>query len=71
MKTLLFITKLTPYQALLKACKFAKNTGEQVCTEIDDIMMIIDKGTSVQKAVADYRNKLEFKYEIERLRKQR
>ena len=71
MKTLDFVAGLTIPQALSRACNFVRNTGEPVLADINDVMMVIDKDTDMHKAIVDYRQKLEFKYEIERLRRQR
>ena len=71
MKTLDFVAGLTIPQALSRACNFVKNTGEPVLADINDIMIVINKDTDLHKAIVDYRQKLEFKYEIEKLRRQR
>lgn len=71
MRTLDFVAGLTIPQALSRACNFVRNTGEPVLVDINDIIMIINKDTDLHKAVIDYRQKLEFKYEIERMKRQR
>lgn len=71
MRTLDFVAGLTIPQALSRACKFVRSTGEPVLADINDVMMIIDKDTDIHKATADYRKKLEFKYEIEKHKRQR
>ena len=69
MRTLDFVAGLTIPQAFSRACNFVRNTGEPVLADINDIIMIINKDTDLHKAVIDYRQKLEFKYEIERMKK--
>ena len=71
MRTLEFVAGLTIKQAIERACLFVKNTKQPVLADINDIMMIFDKDTDVHKAIKEYREKLEFKYEIERIRNAR
>ena len=71
MEMLDFVAGLTISEALSRACSFVRNTKRPVLADINDIMMVIDKDTDIHKAIMDYRQKLEFKYEIEKTRRQR
>lgn len=68
MRTLDFVAGLTIKQALERACLFVKNTQQPVLADINDIVMVFDKDTDVHTAIKEYRQRLEFKYEIERMR---
>ena len=70
MKTLSFVAGLTIKQALLQAHKVACNYDDTVLAIINDVVMVIDKETNVKDALVSYYQKINLKYEIERLRKQ-
>ena len=69
MQTLNFVAGLTIFEALSRACNFVRNTKQPVLADINDIMMVVDKDTDLHKAVKNYREKLEFKYEIAKIRR--
>lgn len=71
MHTLEFVAGLTIFEALSRACNFVKNTKKPVLADINDIMMLVDKDTDLHKAIKNYRQKLEFKYEIEKIRREK
>jgi hypothetical protein len=70
MKTADFVTGLTPEQALLRARRMAYVCNDAVLATINGIVMVIYKGTDLKKALAEYQDKLNFKNEIEELKKQ-
>lgn len=70
MKTMDFVTGLTVEQALLQARKKAYIYNDAVLATINNIVMVVYKGTDIKKALAEYQDKLQFKYEIEKLKKQ-
>jgi len=70
MRTMDFVAGLTIEQALLQARRMAYVYNDTVLATINDIVMVIYKGTDIQKALAEYQDKLNFKYEIEELKKQ-
>ena len=71
MKTLDFVAGLTIKQAIEHACLCVKNTKQPVLADINDIIMLFDQDTDINKATEEYRQRLEFKYEIERIRSNR
>ena len=70
MRTMDFVAGLTIEQALLQARRTAYVYNDTVLATINDIVMVIYKGTDIKKALAEYQDKLQFKYEIEELKKQ-
>ena len=71
MYTLNSVAGLTIFEALSRACNFVKNTQKPVLADINDIIMVVDKDTDLHKAVKDYRQRLEFKYEIEKIKREK
>ena len=65
-----FVAGITIEQALSQARRKAYVYTDDVLAVINDIVMIVHKGTDIQKALAEYRDKLRFKYEIEEIKKQ-
>ena len=60
---------LTINQAIANAKKMARAERCTVVADINDILMIINEQTDVDKAVDLYQDKLNFKYEIEMMRR--
>lgn len=59
----------TVIQALTKAYSVALHERKNVLLEINDIMMLIDKKSSLSGLLNKYRTKLQFKHEIEQLKR--
>ncbi|MBR5354781.1 MAG: hypothetical protein IK122_01480 [Alphaproteobacteria bacterium] len=68
MRTVDFVTRLTVEQALLHARKVAYTYNDTVLATINGIVMIVNKGTDVNKAMAEYQQKNNLKNEIARLK---
>ena len=71
MKTMEFHAGPTIEEALQEARDAARNAKQPVLADINDIVMLIDQDTDINKAVAEYRQKLNMKYEIEKIRLER
>ncbi|MBR4891810.1 MAG: hypothetical protein IKZ34_01330 [Alphaproteobacteria bacterium] len=71
MKVLKFVAGLTISQALEQACNAASHEHQTVLAEINDIMMPVSKNDTPDSLLKKYKQKLQFKYEIEQLKKQR
>ena len=56
---------------LTKACHVAKHERDSVLLEINDVIMYVNKETSLNNLYNKYQQKLNFKYEIERIKRQR
>lgn len=65
-----FVAGLTIKQALLQARRKAYVYNDAVLANINDIVVVVYKGTDIQKALAEYKDKLLFKYEIEEIKAQ-
>jgi len=65
-----FVAGLTVEQALSQARRTAYVYNDAVLAIINDIVMVVYKGTDIQKALAEYQDKLQFKYEIEKIKQQ-
>ena len=63
-----FVAGITIVQALEHARRVAYNYNDTLLAVINDIVMIVYKGTDIQKALAEYHQKLKFRYEIEELK---
>ena len=70
MKELEFVSGLTIEQALLRARQMAYTYNDVVTAIINDIVIIVYKGADIKKLMAEYQQKLQFKYEIENIKKQ-
>ena len=68
MEIMEFVSGLTVYDALCKARNAALKSNKPVLVDINDIIMLVDKKSDIQKLVNEYRNKLDFKYEIINMR---
>lgn len=71
MEILNFVSGLTINQAVQRAKDTAIESNQHVLVDINDVMMLIDKDTNVKSAMIEYSKKLEFKYEIEKMKRQR
>ncbi len=71
MEIMEFISGITVREALLKAHNKAKKLNKPVLADINDIMMFVDKKTNVEQLWVAYQNKLDFKYEIEKMKRTR
>lgn len=56
---------------LTKACHIANHEHEAVMLEINDVIMYIDKKINLNDLWNKYQKKLDFKFEIERLKQAR
>ena len=63
-----FVAGLTIEQALERARRFAYDYNDTVLAVINDIVMIVNKGTDTKKALDEYHQKLRLKYEIEAMK---
>lgn len=70
MKELEFVAGLTIEQALLRARSMAYTYNDAVAAIINDIVIIVHKGSDIKKLMAEYQQKLQLKYEIEKIKKQ-
>ena len=64
-----FVAGPTVCEALWKAHDKAKATNKPVLANINDIMMLVDTKTNVTQLGVAYREKLDFKYEIEKMKR--
>lgn len=71
MKEIDFVAGFTIKDALSAAHRAAVSSDEPVAAIINDIVMIVDKDTNIDKALADYRNKNKFRYEIEEIKREK
>ena len=71
MKDINFVAGLTIKEALVVACKTSVFHNEPVLAVINDIVMIVDKNTNTENALSEYHKKLEFKYEIEDIKREK
>ena len=65
-----FVAGIAVEQALLRASRMAYAYNDTVLATINDIVMVVDKGADIKKALAEYQDKLLFKYEIEDIKRQ-
>lgn len=65
-----FVAGVTVEQALLQARQKAYVYNGDVLAVINDIVMIVNKGTDIKKALAEYQDKLQFKHEIDEIKAQ-
>ena len=56
-------------EAVESAVKMAKASGKTVIMDINDIVMVVTATTKAEEAVDLYRNRLNFKYEFEKMRR--
>ena len=56
---------------LTNACNIATHERDRVLLEINDIMIIVEKNSSVSGLLKKYKQKLDFKYEIQELKRAR
>ena len=68
MKTIDFVAGYTINEAIEKAIKTAVKSNTIIHANINDIILIIDKNTNLKKAIEECHQKLNFKYEIEKLK---
>ena len=71
MREIDFIAGLTIKEALIMAKSLAVNNNEPVSAIINEVVMIVDKNTDVEKALISYRKKLDFKHEIEKIKREK
>ena len=71
MKTMDFVAGYTVSQALTKACNAAAHERQTILIEINDIMMLVGKDDNPKNLLKKYIKKLDFKYEIEKIKRQR
>jgi hypothetical protein len=71
MEVLNFVAGLTICQAIQRAKDVASESAHGVLVDINDIQMLIKKDTNTKKALIEYSKKLEFKNEIEKIKRQR
>lgn len=71
MKVLKFVAGLTISQALKQACNIASYERQTVLAEINDIIMPVGKDDTPNSLLKKYKQKLNFKYEIEMIKRQR
>ncbi len=66
------IVKLYPSNSIIhtltKACHIANYEREAVLLEINDVIMYVDKEITLNNLWNKYQKKLDFKFEIERLK---
>ena len=65
-----FVAGVDVEKALSQARQKAYVYNDDVLAVINDIVMVVYKGTDIQKALAEYHDKLNFKYEIEKMKAQ-
>ena len=70
MKTLNFVQRLSAQDALTRARQVAYNYNEEVMAIINGVVMIVYKGTDIKKALLEYNQKINLKFEIERMKAQ-
>lgn len=59
MQTMNFVAGLTIEQALIRARNLAKTSNQPVLADINDIKIKVDKNTDIQKALAEYHQRLD------------
>ena len=63
------VAGLTIKQALTRAIEMSTKKQEHVLTIMNDIVMVVDKNTNVELALQEYHDKLDFKYQIQQMKK--
>ncbi|MBO5705105.1 MAG: hypothetical protein J6R99_03760 [Alphaproteobacteria bacterium] len=71
MEVVKYVSGYTVKMALQHACDIATKKQETVLTEINDIMMRVEKNDSPDALLEEYKQKLNFKYEIENIKRQK
>lgn len=71
MQVLSFVSGFTVAQAINKACDRAAYERQDFLAEINDIILFIGKHSNPAALLREYKKKLDFKYEIEQLKRQR
>lgn len=66
-----YVSGYTVKMALQHACDIATKKQETVLTEINDIMMRVEKNDTPDNLLEEYKQKLNFKYEITQIKRQR
>lgn len=71
MKVVDFVAGYTIKEAIAKAQKESAKIQEPVHATVNDIVLIIDSKTDIEKTYQEYIEKLKFKNEIETIKRQR
>ena len=62
MQTMNFVAGLTIEQALIRARNLATTSNQPVLADINDIKIQVDKNTDIQRALAEYHQRLDKKH---------
>lgn len=65
------VVGLTIQQAIDESIRISRANGRYVMAIINDIVMCINKNTDNLQALTEYKQKLDFKYHIEKIKRTR
>ncbi len=71
MKTVDFVSGHLAKTAFESAKRIVFAQGQSVLAIINDIVIIVDENSNIDNLVQEYRKKLDFKYEIENIKRQK